>query len=120
MHDETDWRQKLSGFAGNDPPTLIAICDAFLEEVPILIRQIRSGWEDPKDEKTLQVAAHTLKSCFRYVAPDSDIERAAEFERGAANPQAIEPERLEQLEAIAARWCELVGELRAETIAARE
>jgi len=116
MNDETDWRQKLSGFAGNDPATLIAICDAFLEEVPVLMRQIRSEVTNPTDPSKLRVAAHTLKSCFRYVAPDPDIERAAEIEHGAANPESIEPEQIDQIDAIAARWCQRVGKLRAETV----
>ncbi|GAA4472396.1 Hpt domain-containing protein [Novipirellula rosea] len=109
-----DWRAQLSGHAGDHKETLIAISDAFLEEVPMLIGRIRTATKSA-DSRTLRTAAHTLKSCFRYVASDDDVEAAAEVERNADSPDQITQQQIDHLDQLAKKWCQCVAQLKAET-----
>ncbi|EMI15458.1 Signal transduction histidine kinase, phosphotransfer (Hpt) region domain protein [Rhodopirellula maiorica SM1] len=109
-----DWRAQLSGHAGDHKETLIAISDAFLEEVPMLIERIRKA-AGSGDSRTLRTAAHTLKSCFRYVASDDDINAAAEVEKKADSPDQITQQQIDHLDQLAQKWCQRVGQLKAET-----
>tara|TARA_R110002167_G_scaffold103246_1_gene267290 strand:- start:97 stop:465 length:369 start_codon:yes stop_codon:yes gene_type:complete len=111
-----DWRAQLSGHAGDHKETLIAISDAFLEEVPLLISRIRTA-SQAKDVRTLRTSAHTLKSCFRYVASDEDVEAAAEMERNADSPEQISQQQIDHLDELAKKWCQRVAQLKAETVA---
>ncbi|GAA5506815.1 Hpt domain-containing protein [Novipirellula caenicola] len=109
-----DWRAQLSGHAGDHKETLIAISDAFLEEVPMLIERIRAAAASG-DSRTLRTAAHTLKSCFRYVASDEDINAAAQVEKDADSPGKVTQQQIDHLDQLGKDWCQRVSRLKAET-----
>ncbi len=112
----SDWRAQLRGHSGNDDATLVAIANAFLEEVPLLVHRIeqaiRSG-----DTRLLRTAAHTLKSCLRYVAPDEDVSLASHVEKNAEAPNTIPESHIVRLAEVAQLWSERVKLLRDETAA---
>ena len=74
---------------------------------------LRSAVEK-QDLKRLRIAAHTLKSCLRYVADEQDVAVAAEIEANAMTPDQVSSQQLEQVEAIAGLWTERVRQLRGE------
>ncbi|TWT81645.1 Hpt domain protein [Planctomycetes bacterium CA13] len=108
------WREQFSRTAGNQPATLIAICDAFLQEVPMLVGQIKQAVKS-NDANSLRIAAHTLKSCLRYVAPADDVNVAWEIEKNANSPDAITEAQVDDIERIATHWCQCVKTLQQET-----
>ena len=112
------WRQRLMAHGGGQTDIAASLCDAFLSEVPVLIRQLRSA-HAAGEPKRIRTAAHTLKSCLRYVAEPEDIDVAATIEADAGTPESITPERLDRAESVAKRWITRVeslrGELRAES-----
>ena len=109
----SQWRERMKSHGGNQPEIVVSLCDAFLSEVPMLLRQLRSAVEK-QDLKRLRIAAHTLKSCLRYVADEQDVAVAAEIEANAMTPDQVSSQQLEQVEAIAGLWTERVRQLRGE------
>ncbi|TWU23157.1 Hpt domain protein [Novipirellula galeiformis] len=120
MHDSPppshDWRTQLSGYAGHNKETLVAISDAFLDEVPMLMSRIKAAFM-AQDTRTLRTSAHTLKSCFRYVASDEDIAAASEVEKNADHCDTITTAQIDHIETLAKQWCDCVKQLRDETAA---
>jgi hypothetical protein len=84
-----DWRSQLSKHCGNDPDTMDSVCDAFLMEVPSLLTNLAQGAKQG-DANRLRSASHTLKSCLRYFAPQTDVAKAAEVESAVQDPQWVE------------------------------
>ncbi len=102
------WQQKILRTAGGDPETVQSLIEAFLTEVPELCRNLRDALQNG-DAQAARRAAHTLKSCLKYVAPEEDwtgareVEFAAQQEdleaAGQRTPAAIEA---------ATRWVRLL------------
>lgn len=98
------WRDRLLKVAGGDAATFECLIDAFLAEVPELCDELTAAIAS-HDAAVAKRAAHTLKSCLRYVAPESDYAPVIELEASIgredwgfafnASPRAI---------AIANRW----------------
>ncbi|KLU06560.1 sensory box histidine kinase/response regulator [Rhodopirellula islandica] len=84
-----DWRSQLSKHCGNDPDTMDSVCDAFLMEVPSLLKNLTQGAKRG-DANKLRSASHTLKSCLRYFAPQPDVAKAAEVESAIQDPEWVE------------------------------
>lgn len=82
---DDSWRAKLLSAAGGDATTADALVEAFLEEVPRLCRELRMATES-EDAKTARRAAHTLKSCLKYVAPEGDWRLVESVEMAANQP----------------------------------
>ncbi|TWU35973.1 Hpt domain-containing protein [Novipirellula artificiosorum] len=112
---DPSWRDQLSRNAGNQPDTLVSLCDAFLQEVPMLVRNLEQAVASG-NTKSLRIAAHTLKSCLRYIAPDEDVALAATIEANADSPESITANQVDQLRRTASEWCECVELLRQETV----
>ncbi len=108
------WRQRIQARSGNRPDMLLAICEAFLEEVPDLIQRIR-GSVETRDAASLKTASHTLKSCLAYVAEADDVSKAASIESDSDEPENVSRERVEEIERIASHWIGCVQTLRDET-----
>ena len=109
------WRERLAGHGGNQPEVIASLCDAFLSEVPALGKRLRLAVQSG-DPKRLKTAAHTLKSCLRYVADPDDVAVAASIEAAAENPGEISAGQLEAIDRIAARWIRRVRAYRKELI----
>lgn len=100
------WRDRLLKVAGGDAATFECLIDAFLAEVPELCDELTASIAS-HDAPGAKRAAHTLKSCLRYVAPESDYAPVIELEASIgredwgfaadAGPKAI---------AIANRWAQ--------------
>ncbi|MFG0265553.1 MAG: response regulator [Rhodopirellula sp. JB055] len=84
-----DWRSQLSKHCGSDPDTMESVCEAFLMEVPSLIKNLAQGAKQG-DANRLRSASHTLKSCLRYFAPQDDVAKAAEVESAVQDPEWVE------------------------------
>ena len=109
------WRERLASHGGNQAEVIASLCDAFLSEVPALGKRLRSAVQSG-DAKRLKTAAHTLKSCLRYVAEPEDVAVAASIEAAAENPGEISAGQLEAIDRIAARWIRRVQAYRNELI----
>ena len=107
-HDRP-WRDRLLKVAGGDTATFECLIDAFLAEVPDLCDELTAAIAN-HDAAVAKRAAHTLKSCLRYVAPESDYAPVIELETSIgredwgfardAGPQTI---------AIANRWTQTLS-----------
>ncbi len=104
----------MRSHSGGRPETLLAICDAFLEEVPSLANRVRVA-VDQGDAAALRTASHTLTSCLAYVAVDDDVQLAANIEARAKRPGSISSAQLDEIDRISNRWVECVRILRDET-----
>ena len=114
---QDSWRDQMKSHTGGRPDTLIAICDAFLQEVPTLVDRIRQSVEQ-NDASALRTASHTLKSCLAYVAVDEDVEVAAKIEENSKKPTEITDARLGEIDEVVERWLLCVQTLRDETASA--
>gem|GEM_PF-5122385 len=99
-----DWRAKLLQTAGGDLQTVEALVEAFLIEVPALCETLALAVRD-HDAIAARRAAHTLKSCLRYVAPAAEWTRAQAIEEAAEREDwpTIDHHHL-GLQAIAQSW----------------
>ena len=77
--DTDDWRARLTKLCGGDQGTMESVCEAIVIEVPDLVRRLNRAAKSG-DQKALKTAAHTLKSCLRYVAQENEINLAREVE----------------------------------------
>jgi HPt (histidine-containing phosphotransfer) domain-containing protein len=111
---QQSWRDQMSARVGGSPAGLIAVCDAFLLEVPDLMARIHQAVAD-QDVSGLKRAAHTLKSCLSYVAVPEDVEIAEAIEADSNRPESISAERLETADVVCRRWIKCVQTLRDET-----
>jgi two-component system, sensor histidine kinase and response regulator len=76
------WQEKILSTAGGDPATVDALIEAFLTEVPQLCQSLREALGQ-RDVQVARRAAHTLKSCLKYIAPEADWTRVWEVENAA-------------------------------------
>ena len=106
----------MRSHSGKKPETLLAMCDAFLGEVPLLVERLRNS-VDQNDAATLKTASHTLKSCLAYVAGDGDVAVAAKIEANSKQPDQITQEQVKKIEEITEHWISCVKVLREETAA---
>ena len=98
------WQRKMLASAGNDQETMRALAEAFVIEVPQLCESLTNSLA-VGDLKTARRAAHTLKSCLKYVAPTEDHQCALEVEMAASlndlgKAQRLTPKTIQ----IAERW----------------
>lgn len=101
---EGAWHQRLLRAAGNNPATAAALVEAFLEEVPHLLRQLNAALA-AGDAKAAGRAAHTLKSCLKYVADEQDWRQAERCEKSAASGDLSAVQTLlPELTEVAGRW----------------
>jgi two-component system, sensor histidine kinase and response regulator len=70
-----------------------ALIEAFLTEVPELCESL-SGAVQEGDTQVARRAAHTLKSCLKYVAPESDWSEAWKVEAAAEQGDLATVEKL--------------------------
>ena len=95
--DPMDWSKALEVVQG-DRDLLKDIIDAFLDECPRMLDEIRSAILQG-DRATLQRAAHTIKGSMRYFGAKEAFERAFELEsRGRDGQLAGAEQLLERLE----------------------
>jgi two-component system, sensor histidine kinase and response regulator len=98
------WQRKMLAAAGNDEETLHSLVEAFLIEVPQLCESLSDSLE-AGDVKTARRAAHTLKSCLKYVAPTEDHQAALDVEMAASLNDLAKAKRLApQAISIAEKW----------------
>ncbi len=98
------WQQTMLRLSGGNEATMRSLADAFCIEVPQLCTTIQHASQDGH-LKEVRRAAHTLKSCLKYVAPASDWQIAESLELAALNEQKTEVDRLQPLAfEIANRW----------------
>jgi CheY-like chemotaxis protein len=105
------WRERLLKAAGNDHETAQSLILAFMEEVPQLCKNFSEGL-GRQDARAVRLAAHTLKSCLKYVAEPSDwqfVERC-ELLAMEGNLTDIEP-LAPQVRSIAMRWVERLAQI---------
>lgn len=106
-------KERLLRHAGGNAQVAGSLCDAFIQEVPDLLRRLRlSEGEDPYPE--LIRAAHTLKSCLKYVADQDDIAFAIELEALAKSKVLPTSDQLDKMDQIANVWVNLVRQLQRE------
>lgn len=95
--DAVDWSKALEVVQG-DRALLKDLIDAFLDECPRLLEEIRAALA-ASDLTTLQRAAHTIKGSMRYFGAKEAFDRAFALEDGARNGQLTDaPQLLERLE----------------------
>lgn len=86
--DDDSWKTRLAKHCGNDESTMRSVCEAITIEIPDLVRRLdtagRSG-----NQRAFTTAAHTLKSCLRYVAEPDDTRLASELEKNSNDPEWI-------------------------------
>lgn len=105
------WQQKLLAASGGDRTTMQALVEAFVVEVPQLCDAMQTSI-NLQDAKGLRRAAHTLKSCLKYVAPVEDSELAREVENAAQTDDlAAAARRMPHLIARADFWVDAVKSL---------
>lgn len=106
--ESESWQAKLLTSVGGDQETFRALADAFVIEVPQLCETLQAA-VDSNDIKQAQRAAHTLKSCLKYLAPPSDWQLVYEIENAIrtndmANARQLTPQAI----SIARSWNERV------------
>ncbi len=106
------WQQRLRSLAGNDLQTIHAVCEAFLEEVPLLLSKLQQAATNG-DSVVASRAAHTLKSCLRHVAEPEDIAVAGRIEDLAKNGQPITSEDLLKIYSVSETWTAKIREYQA-------
>ncbi|TWU16349.1 hybrid sensor histidine kinase/response regulator [Allorhodopirellula heiligendammensis] len=84
-----DWWARLAAFCGDDDSTMASVCEGIAEEIPELIERLDRAATDGNN-KAFKTAAHTLKSCLRYVAPPAHNRRASELERNSSDAEWFE------------------------------
>lgn len=84
--DEAQIRTRLLEYSNKDRVIALSLCDAFVQEVPALLNQLRRGIET-QGFAEIGRASHTLKSCLRYVAEADAVAMAAEIESMAKKGQ---------------------------------
>lgn len=102
------WQSKLLASAGGNRETMLGIAEAFLIEVPQLCELLQSSLES-KNIKVVRRAAHTLKSCLKYVAPQSDWQVALDIENATqANDLEVAIQLAPEAVRIGQYWCDQI------------
>ncbi len=104
-------RQQLLRYSGGSADIAVSLCDAFLEEVPDLLRRVRNHRRSNQNGELMR-AAHTLKSCLRYVANPAAIGLAADLEKNAKEKKTISAVDIETLGSVCEAWQEHVRHVR--------
>lgn len=83
-----------------------SMIQAFLTETPQTILQLQVALQT-QDYKTVRRAAHTIKSCLRYVSAGPEIQLAADIEKGGKENR-LEGliEKWNDLNVAVQQWCE--------------
>lgn len=103
------WQAKLFKAAGNDCATARSVMEAFLEEVPQLCIRFTHSLEC-QDASATRLAAHTLKSCLKYVADPEDWRFVEQCEKFATDKNLIECQRMApKVLEIAKQWVDRVA-----------
>ncbi len=116
-----EWRNRLSKHCGGDESTIESVCDAITMEVPDLIRRLDRAATDG-NAKTFKTAAHTLKSCLRYLASPEHNQLASELEKQSddadwfdrlhddmkSKSDGAELQQLRQVQSVAKFWVKRV------------
>ncbi|MEM9645887.1 MAG: response regulator, partial [Planctomycetota bacterium] len=110
---ESDIKQRLFKHCGGNSEIGISLCDAFLQEVPDLIARLRKNRTAPGSSELVR-AAHTLKSCLKYVADDETVAAAAKLEADAKTDVVLDEERLDDLVKRSQNWMDRVRVLKEE------
>lgn len=118
------WWSRLAEHCGDDTSTMQSVCEGIRMEIPDLIRRLDRAATDG-DGQAFKTAAHTLKSCLRYIAPADHNTLALELERDSSDaewfarlhrafqscdvnaarvPQGDEFQQLRRLQQIASEW----------------
>ncbi|MCM2373184.1 hybrid sensor histidine kinase/response regulator [Aporhodopirellula aestuarii] len=122
---DDEWRNRLSKHCGGDTSTIESVCEAITMEVPDLVRRLDRAASNG-DAKSFKTAAHTLKSCLRYIAAPAHNDLAASLEKQcddtewfdrlhcATTSKSDGPEiqELRQVQTIAKSWVTRVKESR--------
>ncbi|TVQ00875.1 MAG: response regulator [Planctomycetaceae bacterium] len=104
-----DWAAKFAKLGGGDPAVTGSLIEAFLTEVPELARELSRATSE-RDPAAASRAAHTLKSCLRYVAPDSEWQLAQRIESAAdTGDWSTADTCLKKILPIAERWVERIS-----------
>ncbi|MEM6362874.1 MAG: ATP-binding protein [Planctomycetota bacterium] len=112
-----DWKSQLSEHCGHDEASIQSVREAIQIEIPTLMKQLEDAIKSG-DSNPLKTAAHTLKSCLRYVAPPQHVATAAEVEALAGDPNVVQkwredcqqhdrcdwPDPIKRLETTASFW----------------
>ncbi|WP_044300305.1 hybrid sensor histidine kinase/response regulator [Rhodopirellula sallentina] len=120
-----EWRKRLSKHCGGDESTIESVCDAITMEVPDLIRRLDRSAKDG-NAKTFKTAAHTLKSCLRYIAAPAHNQLAADLEKSCddsdwfnqlhedmkSNVEGKEIQQMRDVQSIGKLWVSRVKESR--------
>ena len=82
--------------SGEDPLIATSLCDAFLQEVPALLKKTERlfpSCETGSDSlASLHHPIHTLKSCLKYVCSQQELQLAEELEQMTKSNQSTLPE----------------------------
>ncbi len=105
--DIEPWQTRLREIAGNDHESICSVCEAFVEEVPSLVHRFQNAVAT-NDLASAARAAHTLKSCMKYVADEDDVIVFGRLERQAMQGSLVSASEVDQASEIAFRWTRLV------------
>lgn len=109
--DGADWQAKLLASAGGDSITMQALMEAFVIEVPQLCDLLQASLESG-NAKEARRAAHTLKSCLKYVAPSADWQPILLIENASKDGETDSAKSLSKNAIATARlWTQRVAEL---------
>ncbi len=101
------WQSKLREIAGNDHESICSVCEAFVEEVPVLVHRLQNAVA-ANDLASAARAAHTLKSCIKHVADEDDVNVFGQLESLAMRGLNVPTSDVKQASEIAFRWTKLV------------
>lgn len=101
-HAYPDAFKHFTEVLGQPAELFASMVDAFLIEAPQTMQVLRQALES-EEIKTVRRAAHTIKSCLRYVSSGPELKLAADIERGG---------KANQLEGLAAKWNTLDDDVR--------
>ncbi len=80
------WWRRLAEHCGDDISTTQSVCEGIRMEIPDLIRRLDRAAIDG-NAQAFKTAAHTLKSCLRYIAPEHHNTLASELERHSSDAE---------------------------------
>jgi PAS domain S-box-containing protein len=99
------WVRHFTETTGQPADLFPTVADAFLMEVPQMMRTLRQAIRD-QDGNAMRRAAHTLKSCLRYVSDGPEVALAQQIESaGKAGEVTGWEAEIDQLERAAENWC---------------
>jgi hypothetical protein len=104
--DRPAWKTHFVETMGQPEELFDSMASAFVVEVPEMLIRLAAAIE-AGDRAAIRRAAHTLKSCFRYVSSGPEVELASQLERDAKLGQiAGMTTSLATLREAGRIWCE--------------